>query len=497
MKIELLPEPEVEFAESTRHVDPRFGILNHGPVDRGTERALTELRVGIVGTAETIEKVERWMTLCAKGVSARESKQPTLFPRFPGFGTESPFGAKLVMHSRLQREVPRKALVPIIGHASAPTSTASAVEVFLDAARAVCEEGPPPHVVVCAPPYDLLDALESANQFPADEDGGLDESEDADADKVRLRRPAFHDLLKARALGLACPIQMVRERTYDPELPKARRKGKSAAARPTAHRLQDDATRAWNFFTALYHKAGGSLWRLARAPTDFATCYVGTSFFYTRDSSKVMASVAQVFNERGDGMIVRGAQAQIDKDDRQPHLGEADSRALMLNALQAFRDEHKTSPARVVLHKTSSFSAAEIEGLTAAAAEQRIELIDLVWVRRSWTRLFRERTYPPLRGTWLRLDDAGGIIYLRGSVPFFATYPGLYVPRPLEYACARLSSSDRGVAEELLALSKLNWNNTQFDGGEPITVRAARRVGDIMKNVPNGHAERVRFKYLM
>ncbi|RKH42426.1 hypothetical protein D7X12_15660 [Corallococcus sicarius] len=31
----------------------------------------------------------------------------------------------------------------------------------------------------------------------------------------------------------------------------------------------------------------------------------------------------------------------------------------------------------------------------------------------------------------------------------------------------------------------MNWNNTQFDGGEPITVRAARSVGDIMKNLPS------------
>jgi hypothetical protein len=41
-----------------------------------------------------------------------------------------------------------------------------------------------------------------------------------------------------------------------------------------------------------------------------------------------------------------------------------------------------------------------------------------------------------------------------------------------------------GIAREMLSLSKLNWNNTQFDGGEPITLRAARRVGDILKCIP-------------
>lgn len=211
-----------------------------------------------------------------------------------------------------------------------------------------------------------------------------------------------------------------------------------------------------------------------------------------------MASVAQVFNERGDGMVIKGGQANFSKSDRQPHLSEADSFKLLQNAIDTYRSEYKTSPARVVLHKTSSFSSEEVSGLEAAAKDERIELTDLVWVRRSWLRLYREKTYPPLRGTWLRLSERDGLLYLRGSVTFFATYPGLYVPRPLEFACARLDSSGtRSVAEELLALSKLNWNNTQFDGGEPITVRAARRVGDIVKSAPEDRTTRVRFKYLM
>jgi hypothetical protein len=49
----------------------------------------------------------------------------------------------------------------------------------------------------------------------------------------------------------------------------------------------------------------------------------------------------------------------------------------------------------------------------------------------------------------------------------------------------------------MLSLSKLNWNNTQFDGGEPITVRAARRVGDILKCVPEGAPIQPSFRFYM
>lgn len=34
MKAFVIDEPEVEFAAGCRHVDPRFGIADYGPVDR-------------------------------------------------------------------------------------------------------------------------------------------------------------------------------------------------------------------------------------------------------------------------------------------------------------------------------------------------------------------------------------------------------------------------------------------------------------------------------
>ena len=54
----------------------------------------------------------------------------------------------------------------------------------------------------------------------------------------------------------------------------------------------------------------------------------------------------------------------------------------------------------------------------------------------------------------------------------------------METTVAKSESTKQVLATEMLALSKLNWNKSQFDGGEPITVRAARQVGDILKCVP-------------
>ena len=97
----------------------------------------------------------------------------------------------------------------------------------------------------------------------------------------------------------------------------------------------------------------------------------------------------------------------------------------------------------------------------------------------------------------LTLDDRTNLLYTRGSVPYYATYPGMYVPRPLKFEMAQTDSSARRVAEELLALTKLNWNNTQFDGGLPITMRVAHEVGKVLKYVPEGGIVQPRYSFYM
>lgn len=489
MLSDLLREPEIELGGGNRHIDPRFGILHFGPLDAGTGRMRREIRLGIVGSRETTEKLRQWIEHCARGVDAKQSRQPNLFPRFPGFTEEGPFESSIATDDRLVRSVAGSDLARLISLAARPSTVDQAVTLFLDEMKLVTEAGGV-DVLVCAPPAELLNALEGGTMREDPADKGLDEGSD-DSTSAPAYRPAFHDTLKARGMKFAVPLQMIRQETYDMSV----RRQPKRDGRPRV--MQDEATRAWNFFTALYYKSGGSLWRLVRESVDLTTCYIGVSFFKTTDDDRVLASVAQVFNERGEGMIVRGGEARVDKDDRQPHLGADAASKLVRDAVRAYRVEHRTSPARLVLHKTSGFNADERTGFERSAADERLSIVDLVAVRRSWTRLFREATYPPLRGTWVGLDDRVGLIYLRGSVDFFATYPGMYVPRPLEYVRASGETTVRELAREMLGLSKLNWNNTQFDGGEPITVRAARRVGDILKNIPDGAPCQSRFGFFM
>ena len=182
-----------------------------------------------------------------------------------------------------------------------------------------------------------------------------------------------------------------------------------------------------------------------------------------------------------------------------PYLSALDAFDLTRTALQSYKKEHGNYPARLVIHKTSRFHPEEREGFQKAIEQSEIGIADFIWMpRRSPVRLFRNGVYPPLRGTAMRLDDAQTILYTRGSVDFFRTYPGLYVPNPLVLHAERRDTPDWNLLlKETLALTKMNWNGTQFDGALPITLKAARQVGDILKYVPDGTTPDPRYRFYM
>ncbi len=484
MRAGFIHEPQLEFATGS-HVDIRFGMMNHGPLDALGELVPEKVRLGIVGTAKDVEGVHDWVGRIGRGIEAKESRQPNLFPRFPGFGEDSSLRAPLVSEPRLHGIVKQRELDSLFRSNDRYRVIEEAAGMFLSEMRRLVEKGSV-DVLVCAVPDGLLDYDEREEPVRDENAGeGSDGPGDAERERADLN---FHHLLKARAMDLGAPVQLLQPGTYDPTRLRRQKRRKERT-----RRLQDEATRAWNVYTALYYKAGGTPWRLERDPGELTACYVGVSFYRTLDRSQLRTSTAQVFNERGDGVVLRGGEAKLSKDDRQVHLSEEDAHGLLDNALKTYRDEHRTLPARLVLHKTSPHNEAELSGFGEALRANGVDSADFLSLGRSTTRLFRGGEYPPLRGTFLTLDERTHLVYTRGSVDFFRTYPGMYVPRPLLIRCEEVEQTPAFLAREALALTKMNWNNTQFDNGDPITLRAARGVGDILKYIEGSPQPRYSF----
>lgn len=482
MEIDILSEPELQFGVD-KHVDIRFGIMNNFVFDFNSPIAPKNIKVGIVGTNETIEGSRKWLERCKSEIPAKYSNQPNLFPKFPGFCLEEAFQSSLILDSRLERAIPNHVIESIMDQRNLNKSIEDLVNLFFENIEYLSEIS---DVVICALPEVMIDFF--LQQIPENEAGevnkldDLENEEDENPKKVEkntnLYKIDFHDMLKAKGMAVNIPIQILLPSTYDES--KRRKKSKNTSI---LRSNQDEATRAWNLHTAIYYKAKGIPWRLVKNPSDFTTCYIGIAFYKTLDQMKLLTSIAQVFDERGEGIIVRGGMAKLSKDDRQVHLSANDAFDLMSSGINQYKKEHGNYPARIVVHKSSIHNEEEKDGFMQAVQSFNIDRVDLISIRPSLTRLFRTGAYPPLRGTLLNLDNRNSILYSHGSVNFFATYPGLYVPRSLHLQFDKKEQTQRFLAQEILALTKMNWNNTQFDGREPITLRAAYQVSGILKYI--------------
>jgi hypothetical protein len=470
MRLELLqPEPELEFGKGGRCQDIRFGIGHYGAFDYDNPKGPRQIKLGLVGTDETVSGLIEWLMLCQYEIAAKSSRQPRLYPPFPGFDLSHGFYSKLTWDTDEIRTVK---LPPGLNTSAKyfNQTIERVVDLYAEEVSNALEKLDV-NVVICAPPLEHL-RITTFNPEEAEEESDLsDEKSEFETSRSRYD---FHDLLKAKTLHLRTPLQLVLPATYD--------ESKAAAQKKIINRdQQDEATRAWNLHTALYYKARGVPWRMVREASGLSTCYLGVSFFRTLDQERIYASSAQVFNERGEGVIVRGGLAYEDKNDRQIYLDESGAYNLVTKALDTFWNEHFHYPARVALHKTSPFTDDETMGFTQALAEKGVEKVDLLHVKESYTRLFRTKDYPPLRGILWHIEDRRGILYTKGSVNFYETYPGKYPPRTLFLDNTRSTKSLKELAIETLALTKMNWNSTRFDGQLPITLRAAKQVGSILK----------------
>jgi len=470
-------EPSLEFGGGGQHQDPRYGLAEFGPLQAIPGDMV---RVGIVGTGDTADGLEVFLGRCAGGIDGKVSPLTNLYPAFPGMGNLNPFRCEFASGSSLQRRIPKADIRRVIASGSPPKVIQAAAELFTEQARSLLEGTARPDIVVAALPLDLVEAVVNARAAGA----VLADSEDDDDGILD-----FRDLFKARSLLLRVPTQIVWPTLWDDEAKISRK------LKPTLRTVQDPATRAWNLLTAMFYKAGKVPWRLPTPEGAFKASYLGIGFYRELDGKRLLTSTAQMFDERGRGLVLRGAKANTDKGDRHPYLARGDAFDLIGRSVQAYRREHQHSPARLVILKTSRFQSEEAEGMLEAARELDIPQNDLVWVSEGpHQTFFREGDYPPLRGSAIQLGS-DLLLFSRGSAPYYSTYPGMRMPRPLllrPYACDT-AISDLGA--EILALTKMNWNTTQFDQRSPIPIKAARQVGRVLKYVSQGQIEQSDYRY--
>jgi hypothetical protein len=499
-----LEEAALVFGGEQPGPDPKVGLSLFGPLSASPK----QIRLGIIGDADTVDKVQRLLAICRSRVEG-PTRHPLWTQDFPGLNSSSPLSCELVLKPEWGRTLAKRSVDELDFVPGLNQRIRRSVELFCTEIRSLKEREEAPTVFVCAPPRRMMDLC-----LPAEGDarGGRGRSarvergkkwtpksdphqmslaafdpEMKQAEDEFLQRVAgdnFHHFLKAKAMEIPAPTQFVRPYTLDKLF--GDQKGK----------VQDRATIAWNLYVGLFYKAEGRPWKLRDMPSN--ACFVGISFYQEKPEfgGGIGTSLAQVFTPDGSGLVLRGERITWPKGE-EPHLSRSAAKRLMERILKAYEGQSGTAPGRVVIHKSSSYSLEERfgfkEGLGSTPKHDFVTLVE----HSKRVKLFRAGAEPPIRGTLVTLPDDSRLLFTRGYVPLFRVYPGARVPRPLEISFDEVSTPKTDLCREILGLTRMNWNTADFAGMEPITLQFSREVGRILREVPPGVTPETRYLYYM
>ncbi len=504
-----LPEKDLVFGNNKEEKDPRIGLTNFGPYRYSSEEPnLDRIKVGIIGDKSTLEKSKHIIELIKKKLPAKETNH-WLYPDFPGINNESNFRCSLVINTNWEQTITISEMEKLTKILNANERIGKAVELYLQKLNSILDEDNLPDVIICTIPVTIEEycgisertrgaktpkatpfekriiKLQKANQkFLSD--WGI--KTDTGEKRERVKGYDFRNALKGKLMSnnSAKPIQLIRESTMDAILNYEVGK---------RNLRQEPASFAWNFSTALFYKANGKPWRLAKLRDD--TCYVGVSFYKDKLSlnKDIQTSMAQIFTHTGDGLVLRGTEVYVDERTKEPHLTEKQAKDLLSDAIQRYTSRAKRNPIRVVIHKKTLFSEGEKKGFSEAIGNLNKDFVTIS-KRNKGIRFMRSGSYPVLRGTLISLSSSDYILYSSGYTPRLRTYPGHSIPQPL-YLTHIGDSEIKEIADEILGLTKLNWNTTAFSTYLPITLEFSQRVGQVLSELEKGKQLQNHYRFYM
>jgi hypothetical protein len=205
-----------------------------------------------------------------------------------------------------------------------------------------------------------------------------------------------------------------------------------------------------------------------------------------------------MFLNEGDGVVFRGANGPWKTDEDDYHLTPEAAQALLKKVLDTYAEKHSGPPKELFIHGQTSFRNDEWRAFEAAAPDGTN--VVGVRIRRTSgeTKLFRDGDYPVLRGTALILGEKDAYLWTTGYVPQLDTYIGPETPNPLFITMLRSKLKTppiRRVLEDIMGLTKINYNSCNFNDGLPVTVRFANMVGEVLTMGSAKGADKQPFKY--
>lgn len=492
MQLLYLPEPRLQFGHGQCVEDPRDGLSLFGPFDPAQTYGV---RYGVIGTKAGIRRLQSWIDKIQHPVVDANNIRGR--PPFPGF--EAAFGIPLSSKPNICIEFEESELSKcvFIGERFKRTYETAGffTERILEAVRT--EEAKPEMWFIVAP-EDVYKYCRPESwvekELRIQTEGSMRPSEarklvsapslfdDWNENAVPYQYdPDFRNQIKGRLLTKGVLTQVVRESTL------AHHEFLNRAGKPTRKLDKIQSQIAWNLSSAIYYKIGGKPWKLTGVRE--GVCYVGLA--YKRDekgpSPQSACCAAQMFLDSGDGVVFKGNVGPWMTGKRGNfHLNTQAACELLSQAIDAYKFKHSGHPPKeLFIHGKVRFDDPEWHGFKEAAGS-KTNVVGVKIDDADDFRLYREHgSMPVLRGLALFQGERSAFLFSRGFTPRLQTYPGKEVPRALYVDVCRGEAPMETVLNDVLGLTKLNYNSCRFADGLPVTLKFADAVGEVLTSGPS------------
>ena len=210
------------------------------------------IRIAVVGSAKTVEDTQKFLADATTGFAGKSDRHPNLHPDFPGLENLNPFRCRFEIQDGATAALSQNKIERIRKEPDHARAVEMAVDEIVSELRTLDETGSQPDVAIVALPVTLIERVWNAKV----DSRSTTENEDSSGSDA----PNFRGMLKAKAMELRFPIQIVWEDVVDDKV-SIPRKLKNSSARE----IQDRADRTWNLLTTLYYKGSGRIpWRRMR-----------------------------------------------------------------------------------------------------------------------------------------------------------------------------------------------------------------------------------------
>jgi hypothetical protein len=452
----ILDEPSLLFADRSSDdgrlisdVHPIRGIIENRPFDYSlTRRGLADrISVGVVCPGPESRRFTAFFDGFSRAKSPHETERDYLLD-YPGF--QSAFGLPLQFPDRGGAGwATCPEIDPKFEAQAGSVELARSITAAVDALHASCR----PNVTLICIPFRW-----------AAYRGYKTEEEKFD----------LHDFVKAYCVQRGIATQFIEEDTL---------------THPQLCRVY------WWLSLALYVKSFRTPWLLDALEPD--TAYVGIGYGIddrAMRGSHIVMGCSHIYNSRGEGLQFRLSKIENPIFRRgHPFMSEDDARRAGNSIRQHFFDTMTKLPSRVVIHKRTPFIRSEREGL--AQGLSGVNALDLIEINIDGNLRYlssfvgtdgniQQDRFPVQRGTAVVLDAHSALLWGHGVTtalqPGRKYYQGKRrIPAPLILRRHAGRSSLNLLGQEILGLSKMNWNTFDLYTKIPATIESSNEIAKI------------------